>query len=135
MICEQCGAAFDEMTCEDCFNQMLIWEFDNTEGAGAVHHLTVLAYHLQHPRTVSAEWITKARDLLVEFLENGASPQHIRREWRDQVDSGKRSIKFKGQSMPLDIQWTMTIQDVLRHGLTDYCATVETWARSVLAAL
>lgn len=85
--CPECGAVWqDGQMCQDTFNQMLAWDFEDPEGAGAVHYLTLLSYHLQHPSLYSLDGLKEAKQLLVDFLERGATIEQVR----------KRTFKFAG---------------------------------------
>ncbi len=67
--CAECGGRLEEgKTCNDYFQQMLIWDFEDFTGAGAVHHLTVLCYHVQHPATYSKKGLEDAKAFLTEFV-------------------------------------------------------------------
>ena len=115
--CPECGTAWsDGKTCQDHFHQMLFWEAENP-GYGEVHHLMVLCYHLQHPSLYSPRGLSAARRLLVEFLEQGETPDEVRKRNCASVDSGKRKWKIKGTaashgSYDLSVQWTMMAADV-----------------------
>jgi hypothetical protein len=114
---------------------MLFWEAENP-GYGEVHHLMVLCYHLQHPSLYSPRGLSAARRLLVEFLEQGETPDEVRKRNRASVDSGKRKWKIKGTaashgSYDLSVQWTMTAADVTAGGATNYCDNVRRWAQSI----
>jgi hypothetical protein len=51
MICADCGApAAEGETCRGMFDQLLAHEYALPEAFGAVHHLPVAVYSLQHPR-------------------------------------------------------------------------------------
>jgi len=53
--CPQCGVPWtDGRTCRDDFDQMLYWENEVPEN-GAVHHLMVFCFHIQHPEKSSPE--------------------------------------------------------------------------------
>ena len=100
----------------------------------------VLCYHLQHPSLYSPEGLNQARRLLVEFLEQGATPDEVRKRNRASVDSGKRKWKIKGTaishgSYDHPIQWTMTAADVVAGGTEDYCDNVRRWAQSIRQVL
>ena len=139
--CPDCGAAWhDGITCLDHFHQMLAWEFEDPGGAGAVHHLTVLCYNLQHPRVYSPEGLDFGRMLLARFVVDGISPQHILAQHKQQLDAGRRSFRITGTpeahgEYAFPVQWTITIADVCAGGLDGYCERVEAWARAVSEAL
>jgi hypothetical protein len=135
--CPECGAIWHEQqTCQAAFHQMLYWENEHPEAAAAVHHLMVLCYYLQHPSLYSPEGLTYARQLLVTFVKEGATPQDVRRRNRDQVDSGKRQWKFVGTpashgSYTQPIHWHMTAIDVIAGGVDAYVENVKRWAKSI----
>lgn len=136
--CPECGAAWtDERRCRDCFDQMLAWEFEDPGGAGAVHHLTVLCYHLQHPSLYSPDGLAWARAALAEFVEQGTSPQEMRRRSARALDSGTRAWKVTGAPASYAVQphWTLTVVDAAAGERAGHCARVQAWARSVHAAL
>lgn len=136
--CPECGAAWaDGRTCRDAFDQMLAWEFEDPGGAGAVHHLTVLCYHLQHPSLYTPEGLAWARAGLKAFVAEGVSPQEMRRRSRRALDSGTRTWQVTGApaSYALQPRWTLTVVDAGAGDKAGHCARVEAWARSVHTAL
>jgi hypothetical protein len=137
--CPDCGATLMGVSCQDSFHQMLLWEFENP-ALGVVHHLMVLCYILQHPSSYSPEALEHAKNLLVDFLEHGVSPQETRKRHRGKLDSGKRKWKIRGSpvasgSYQRPIRWTVTAADVIGDGPGHYCDRVNAWAQSVLQAL
>ena len=69
-VCE-CGQPAE--TCEQAWGECLALEFSDPE-YGAVHHLTVSAYMLQHPGRLSAGGWWAERRLLAEFLDDPGRP-------------------------------------------------------------
>ena len=137
--CPDCGAALaDGHTCEDDFHQMLYWEAEFPE-YGVVHHLMVLCYYLQHPHLYSPEGVEDGRTLLVNFVEKGATPQDMRRDNRERLDSGNRKWNISGKkvsgSYSQQPQWTITAADVVANGSNNYVESVKAWAKSVNEAL
>jgi len=138
--CPECGApGQEEKTCQDHFYQMLFWE-NEYPGHGAVHHLTVLCYHLQHPSLYSPQGLSAGIQLLDDFLEQGISPQEVRQQRGAEVNSRTRTWKIKGTpeshgSYDPPIRWTRTARDVVSGGADHYCESVQTWARSIYEAL
>lgn len=129
-ICPECGT----MYCRRRFNECLALEFSDMR-YGAVHHLTVSAYMLQHSSRLTREGWLHERKLLREFLVENKSPSFIRKQNRDLVDSGRRTFKFKSRDGKLVIQksaWTRTILDVHMGDPETYCIDITAWARSVL---
>jgi hypothetical protein len=137
--CPACGADWmDGQTCTDHFHLMSAWELDNQ--LYDVHHLMVLCYHLQHPGLYSPEGLSEAKMLLVGFLEEGITPQAMRRHIGGMVDSGKRGYRIKGTSgsqgaYERPVRWKMVAADVTRAGIDNYYASVRQWADSVLRSL
>jgi hypothetical protein len=138
--CPECGAVWvDGITCQDHFHQMLFWEAENP-AYGAVHHLMVLCYHLQHPSLYSPDGLIEGKRLLVNFLERGLTTAEVRGCNRDRLDSGKRSFKIKGTpdsrgAYDQPMHWTITAPDVTAGGADHYCDNVRAWARSVYEVL
>ena len=138
--CAECGAVLsDGQTCQDAFHQMLFWEAEDPS-VTVVHHLMVLCYHLQHPSLYSPEGLSDAKQLLVQFLEAEVTPQAMRKQISQSVDSGNR--KYKITATPESqgvyqhpVQWTMTAANVTQGGMDNYYANVRAWAASVLIAL
>jgi hypothetical protein len=118
---------------------MLFWEAE-TPAYGEVHHLMVLCYHLQHPSLYSPEGLREGLRLLAAFLDEGLTPQQVRRDNRARVDSSRRKWKIKGTAAAHGaydppIEWTMTAADVVTGGAANYCENVWRWARSVQEAI
>lgn len=139
--CPTCGAPADEqeLWCKLAFEQMLVWDFTDPH-AGAVHHLTVLCYHLQHPHLYSQAGLDHAKHLLYQFLIIGKSPQALRHEMSESVQSDTRtfSISAKGDdkgAYQRPITWSYTAYDVLGNDITGYPDRVRHWAKSIYEAL
>jgi hypothetical protein len=139
-VCPECGAALpDETTCETYFHQMLFWETENPAN-WAVHHLTVLCYHLQHPSIYSADGLTTGIQLLTAFVRDGISPAEVRRTSRDKVNSNTRDWKITARPDSIGayshpVTWTMCAADVVVRGADHYCDSVREWAQSVYEAI
>ena len=132
MTCLDCGAP--DNTCGTRFQEFLIKEFEEA-GYGAVHHLTVATYMLQHSSRLTSEGWLFERELLREFLVENKSPEFIRKQNKDLVDSGKRTFKFKskdGKPVIHKTTWMKTIFDVRTENAKVYCEDVTAWARSAL---
>lgn len=129
-LCPECGAT----DCETRFNECLALEFSDPT-YGAVHHLTVAAYMLQHSSKLTREGWLYERNLLKEFLVENKPSAFIRQQNKDLVDSGKRSFKIKsrdGQPVINKTSWTKTILDIRMENAKEYCEDMTVWARSVL---
>lgn len=131
-ICPECGA-FGSL-CQTRFDEFLALEFSDP-GYGAVHHLTVAAYMLQHSSKLTREGWLEMCQLLHEFLVENKAPAAIRQQNKDKVDSGKRQFKIKsktGKRIITKSNWTKTICDVRTEDAQRYCADVTEWARAAL---
>jgi hypothetical protein len=132
MNCSECGAAGCQ--CKARFDEFLVLEF--TDAAyGAVHHLTVAAFMLQHSSQLTREGWLQERELLREFLVEKKPPSVIRRKYRHLVDNGRRTFKIKsvdGKPVIHQTIWTKTILDVRSDNAASYCAGITAWADSVL---
>jgi hypothetical protein len=132
MNCPECGAP--DIACETRFNECLVKEFEDL-AYGAVHHLTVAAYMLQHSSKLTREGWLHERNLLREFLVENKIPAFIRKQNKDLVDSGKRAFKIKSKDGAPVIDkttWMNTILDIRMENAENYCEDVTAWARSVL---
>ena len=132
MNCPECGAP--DGACEARYLEFLVKEFEDV-GYGAVHHLTVATYMLQHSSKLTREGWLYERELLREFLIEKKPPSFVRKEKRDVVDSSKRTFKIKAKdSLPKISRttWLRTILDVRDENANIYCADVTAWAKSVL---
>jgi hypothetical protein len=130
--CPECGAA--QAACEARFHEFLSLEFSDA-GYGAVHHLTVATYMLQHSSQLTREGWLEMRRLLREFLVAGKSPVEVRARNGPDVDSGNRKWKIKAKDGLPKIgktRWAKTICDVRTETAETYCADVVAWARSAL---
>ena len=132
MNCPECGAL--DQLCQTRFDEFLILEFTNA-GYGAVHHLTVTAFMIQHSSRMTREGWMYERELLREFLIENKPPSYIRKQNKDRVDSGKRTFKIKSRDGKRIIEkstWKKTILDVRTENAEIYCEDITSWARSVL---
>jgi hypothetical protein len=132
MNCPECGAP--DNLCHSRFDEFLVLEFTDP-GYGAVHHLTVATYMLQHSSRLSKEGWLFERGLLREFLMENKPPAYIRKQNKDVVDSGKRKFKIKSKTgVPVinKTSWSKTILGVRAENAEVYCEDVTAWARSAL---
>jgi len=134
MNCSECGGA--DNTCEARFHECLGKESEDS-GFMAVHQLMVATYMLQHSSKLTKEGWNYERELLREFLVENKSPEAVRRQNRNLVDSGKREFKITSRDgLPVirNTTWTKTIMDVRTENAGMYCKDVTRWAKSGLAA-
>jgi hypothetical protein len=130
--CPECSAR--DSLCQARFDEFLVLEFTDA-GYGAVHHLTVAAYMVQHSSKMTREGWLFERNLLREFLVENKPPAYIRKQNKDVVDSGKRTFKIKSKTgLPVidKTTWRKTILDVRAENAEVYCENITAWARSVL---
>ncbi|MDQ2690663.1 MAG: DUF5946 family protein [Chloroflexota bacterium] len=132
MNCPECGAS--DLLCQTRFDEFLVLEFTDP-GYGAVHHLTVAAYMVQHSSKLTREGWLFERDLLREFLVENKPPAYIRKQNKDIVDSGKRKFKITSRdAKPVTgkTTWTKMILDVRTENEDVYCEDITAWAKAVL---
>lgn len=132
MNCPECGAS--DNLCQTRFDEFLVLEFTDA-GYGAVHHLTVAAYMVQHSSKMTREGWLFERDLLKEFLVENKSPEYIRKQNKDVIDSRERKFKIKSKTgLPVidKTTWKKTILDVRAENAEVYREDITAWARSVL---
>lgn len=132
MDCPECSAP--DLLCQTRFDEFLVLEFTDA-GYGAVHHLTVAAFMVQHSSRMTREGWMYERELLREFLIENKPPSYIRKQNKDRVDSGKRTFKIKSRDGKRIIEkstWKKTIVDVRTENAEVYCEEITSWARSVL---
>ena len=109
-------------------------EYENSGAFGAVHHLTVVCYMLQHNAYSRDVWL-EARNMLAQFVEEGVSPAAMRGRNRSRFDSAHRSWSItKGAKLPEfeTLLWSRTIAGVRLDDPETYCADVQLWATCVL---
>ena len=138
--CPECGAEWRAgETCETVFHQMLAWEHEYP-ALGEVHHLMVLAYHLQHPSLYSSRGLAEGQRLLEEFVGRGTPPQEVRRRGRARVASNNRDWKITARpgergSYGREMPWRMRAPDVVAGGPERYVENVRAWARGIWEVL
>jgi len=128
--CPECGGS----NCRPVFDEFLALEFTDP-GYGAVHHLTVATYMLQHSSKLSRAGWLEMRRLLREFLVENKSPLEVRRKNKSAVDGGKRKWKTTScDDLPKisKVKWAKTILDVRAENAALYCADVQEWAKAAL---
>src|SRR5215216_2442848 len=132
MNCSECGAL--DNLCQTRFDEFLILEFTDA-GYGAIHHLTVAAFMVQHSSKLTrAGWLFE-RGLLRDFLVENKPPAYVRKQNKEMVDSGKRTFKIKSNTgLPVinKTTWVKTILDVRAENADVYCEDITAWARSAL---
>ncbi len=110
----------------------MIKEFE-TLSYFAVHHLSVLAYLLQHNEYSRRGWL-EARRLLGDCLERNLTSHDVRREVRP-LSGGPRNWSLIRRPRLAGVEaltWTRTVADIRLDTAEDYCDDVRAWADSVL---
>lgn len=140
-ICDQCGAdQSDGVSCEACFHALLAYENEHPVAFGAVHHLTVACYFLQHPRGYRKEVLEMWRALVADSLDGRVTTRALQRRASRRFDGSTRVRDPEGR--PPDgwpTAWHVSVRDVLRPGETieidAYIGRARAWAEETRAAL
>jgi hypothetical protein len=134
--CPECGGLISQDdSCTLRYQRFLVLEFSDAR-FGAVHHLTVPAYMLQHPGQLSSAGWHAMRQTLSAFLIEGVPPAQMRRhitqsaQTQPQKESLTRGSPFQ---FPPGFAFTRTILSVDDSAPEAYCRDIEAWARQVLA--
>lgn len=134
--CPQCHAPLAPVeTCRARFDAAQALELEHPDTYGSVHHLSVASYMLQHNLYSHQGWLWTRR-LLQQFVYEGLSPQHARRQNRKMLDSRQRAWSVtRGPKLAgvEELVWTRTIADIRTDTADHYCADVRAWAVAVLA--
>jgi hypothetical protein len=134
-VCPLCGAAFPAGgECRDRFDLLQQLELEHP-AYGAVHHLSVPCYFLQHNAYSRRGWL-EVRGLLAKFVREGWTPAMARRENRLRLDGRRRnwSIRRGPGLREADCPaWSVTVADVRGDTALAYTADVRRWAAAVLA--
>lgn len=133
--CPQCGAEYPPGEgCRDRFDKCMAREFEEPNTFGAVHHLTVTCYMLQHNTYARDAWL-EARKMLAQFIQEDVTPAEMRQRKRSKFDSAQRtwSVTKGAKLLEFDtIAWSRTIASVRLEDAETYCSDVRLWAVSVL---
>lgn len=138
--CNHCGAVFEDgADCESCFHALLAYENERPAAFGAVHHLTVATYYLQHPAGYTHEALAHWREIVGKALA-GASIRELR-EFSGRTFEGSKRVREPGASAPAwwPADWPLAIQSVFIPGaipdVDDYIRQAREWARATLRTL
>ena len=130
--CPECGGLFTaEETCADHYHACLALEYTDPAYYGPVHHLTVLAYMLQHPSRLSADGWQAMHNLLARFLSEDVSPARMRQQLQNQVKNKSFSLVKGEPAAQPTWAWNKTVMDVRLADADTYCADVRAWAEAV----
>jgi hypothetical protein len=124
-MCIHCHFA----TCEEKFYHALTLDYTDLE-YGAVHHLLVATYMLQHNRyTLQAAFdIVQVMQTLLETAPSQHHKQLVR-----QFSSGATRVIRREPAPPLRATWQHTIGDVDLSSGEAYTRTVRLWAEITFA--
>lgn len=140
-LCPECGASLNGVTtCKAYFDRMIAWDFCDFTGVGRVHHLTVLCYYLQHPRHYSSEGLKESINILKKVIENNLSDKKIYQEESTRFSSAKRTWSVRGTESNYgkysrEITWSVTVDAVVKDGITKYPEHIVQWAKSIYSDL
>jgi hypothetical protein len=139
--CPDCGAEQRAgESCEECFHALLAFEAERPEAFGAVHHLTVACYYVQHPRGYSSATLRAWRELIADALDDTASVAQLRAR-NERRFGGAARVREPNASPPeaWPREWNCHVADVIRPGeslaVGDYVRRARAWAESVRATL
>jgi len=106
-----------------------------------VHHLTVAAYYLQHPRGFSRAAMRGWRAIITESLEGTATPADFSRRSRAQSDANVR-IRERDAQPPegWPRTWPMTVADAVvppgeEPNVDGHIRRVTQWAKAIRETL
>ena len=133
-VCPDCGAplAADE-PCRTLFDRLLAHEYTFAEAFGAVHHLTVAAYSLQHPRGYSRDAVRMWQIIIAESLDGVSTPADFLDRARAHFTDGVR-VREPGAEPPpgWPTRWPMTAADVVdAPDAATHIDRVRRWAASI----
>ena len=138
--CNYCRAVYEDgADCESCFLALLAYENERPAAFGAVHHITVATYYLQHPAGYTHEALGHWREVIGRAL-GGASIRELR-EFSGKAFEGSKRVREPGASPPAwwPDRWPLSIQSVFVPDtlpeVDDYVDRAREWARATLRAL
>lgn len=135
--CPECGAALPRaMTCQDILYRMLALEYQHPSAFGAVHHLTVMCYNLQHPNAFTdAFWHATAAQL-TEVVEQNLPVAYLRQRGKRAWTPARRLFKITGTPTESHrTSWPMCIDAIVTEDPQEYVAHVQAWARVIVQAI
>jgi hypothetical protein len=112
---------------------MLALEFEDPQVFGAVHHLTVICYNLQHSSVFSDEALAWMRSMLHAIIEEDLSPEELRERSRNKFSGQVKVLRKAAMRSP--IMWSMTVMDVHTGSPNIYVKDVTAWAKSILRTI
>jgi hypothetical protein len=123
----------DGRTCFGKYGEILALEFESPAVFGAVHHITVNCYNIQHPdefTTEAQEWMLSA---LRDVIEKGLTPAELLERARK---SSGQCLKMRRETVSATpvrrIPWSMTVLHIRTDSPEVYTGDIMAWAKSIL---
>jgi Family of unknown function (DUF5946) len=140
--CPLCGALpRDGHSCRDAFDALLAYEYVHSEAFGAVHHLTVAAWSLQHADGYRPEVLEAWRSIIADALDGrvGVADPRLRLGARFAGavrvrDASARPPAWWPVEWPLSALDTLTPDEMSLDPAT-YIARARAWAGAVRTTL
>jgi uncharacterized protein DUF5946 len=140
--CPACGAASSPgATCRDCFDALLAFENERPPAFGAVHHLTVACYFLQHPAGYALRTLELWHELLADSLDGRAAPRELQARFAKRFGGATR-VRDANAVLPAwwPRTWSTTVCDVLcatapLPSTEDYVQRARDWAMATRETL
>jgi hypothetical protein len=130
--CPQCGA----IGCKEKYGEILALEFEQPTVFGAVHHITVTCYNLQHPDTFTDEALAWMRSTLRDIVEKGLTGPELLKRTRGAFRGDARVKRHAAHAeAPALVKWSMTVADVRTDSSEIYVEDIKAWAKSILKDL
>jgi hypothetical protein len=141
--CPQCGAyAQYGKTCCEKYEEILAIEYESPTVFGAVHHITVMCYNLQHPDSFTAEATAWMQSSLHAIINKGLSPMELRKRARKEFKGDVKVLRHTAQTeiyqkyqKSRKMHWSMTVLDIRTNEPEIYVEDVRVWAKSILKDL
>lgn len=133
--CPDCGARLPAAeTCRERFGACLSLEYQHPDTFGAVHHLAVMCYSLQHNGYSRDAWLD-ARAMLARCLRENLSGPEFLKITREKLGTRRSGSITRGPRLAgvSSITWTVTVADLDTTTAARYEAGVRQWAASVVA--
>ena len=139
--CPECGAPqLPGNECLTCFHALLAFENERPHAFGAVHHLTVASYYLQHPTGYAFDVLRAWRDVIADTLDGRASIRDLLRRASREFEGAKRA-REPGAVAPAwwPRMWPLTVQSVIvpdePPDVQTYVTHARAWAAETRRAL
>jgi hypothetical protein len=127
MNCVHCGLE----DCEARFHECLMLDFSDGN-YGAVHHLVVSTYMLQHNRYTDEA----ARDMLAFIAKQlESTPTEFDKEQIRSKTQGETRVIRRDPAPRLEVHWRLTINDVDTRSGDAYQRTARSWAKATLETI